>query len=68
MATSIWLDNNLVENAKAIGQSRSRSAAKQIEYWAQIGRMMEDNPNLLYSLVQHQSPTNNKINPPDKDK
>ncbi|CAM3915370.1 hypothetical protein VA7868_03328 [Vibrio aerogenes CECT 7868] len=62
MATSIWLDNNLVENARAIGQSQSRSAAKQIEHWVYIGRMMEENPNLLKTLIRQ---TDKEIHQPD---
>ncbi len=53
MATaSIRLDNGLVVKAKVVGQAQSRSAAKQIEHWAKIGRMMEDNPDLSYQFVQ----------------
>ncbi len=53
MATaSIRLDNGLVVKVKVVGQAQSRSAAKQIEHWAKIGRMMEDNPDLSYQFVQ----------------
>ena len=52
MATaSIRLEDRLVENAKIVGSVQSRSAAKQIEHWAKIGRMMEDNPDLSYAFV-----------------
>lgn len=49
---SIRLEGSLVEKAKIIGKAQSRSAAKQIEHWAKIGRMMEDNPDLSYEFVQ----------------
>lgn len=53
MATaSIRLEDTLVEKAKVVGSAQSRSAAKQIEHWAKIGRMMEDNPDLSYEFVQ----------------
>ena len=53
MATaSIRLDDALVEKAKVIGSTQSRSASKQIEHWAKIGRIMEDNPDLSYEFVQ----------------
>lgn len=53
MATSsIRLDAKLVKQAKAVGQVESRSAAKQIEYWAKIGRAMADNPDLPYEFVR----------------
>jgi len=40
---SIRLDGALVGKARIIGNALSRSPAKQIEHWAKIGRMMEDN-------------------------
>ena len=49
---SIRLDDGLVNKARVIGQAQSRSAAKQIEHWAKIGRIMEDNPDLSYQFVQ----------------
>lgn len=53
MATaSIRLDDSLVGNAKIVGEAQSRSAAKQIEHWAKIGRIMEDNPDLPYQFVR----------------
>ncbi|MFT6896463.1 MAG: hypothetical protein ACJA13_000865 [Paraglaciecola sp.] len=51
-SASIRLDNSLVEKAKVFGQAQSRSAAKQIEHWAKIGKIMEDNPELSYQFVQ----------------
>jgi hypothetical protein len=53
MATeSIRLDGTLIGKAKTIGKALSRSPAKQIEHWAKIGRMMEDNPELPYEFVK----------------
>ena len=53
MATaSIRLDESLVFQAKTIGSVESRSAAKQIEYWAKIGKTMADNPELPYEFVR----------------
>lgn len=53
MATaSIRLDESLVMQAKAVGSVESRSAAKQIEYWAKIGKAMADNPELSYEFVR----------------
>ena len=54
MATeSIRLDGTLIGKAKIIGNALSRSPAKQIEHWAKIGRMMEDNPELPYEFVKN---------------
>jgi len=53
MATaSLRLDGDLVARAKIIGSAQSRSAAKQIEHWAKIGKIMEDNPDLSYEFVE----------------
>jgi len=53
MATvSIRLEESLVNKAKVIGDALSRSPAKQIEHWAKIGKMMEDNPDLPYQFVK----------------
>ena len=54
MATeSIRLDGALIGKAKIIGNALSRSPAKQIEHWAKIGRMMEDNSDLPYEFVKN---------------
>ena len=49
---SIRLDGALIGKAKIIGNALSRSPAKQIEHWAKIGRMMEDNSDLSYEFVK----------------
>ncbi len=50
--TSVRLDDELIERATIIGRALSRSTPKQIEHWAKIGEMMEDNPDLPYELVR----------------
>ncbi len=53
MATSsVRLDRELVEQATIIAKALSRTAPKQIEHWAKIGKMMEDNPDLPYEFVK----------------
>ncbi len=53
MATaSIRLDQELVEKAAIMAKAFSRSTSKQIEHWAKIGEMMEDNPELSYEFVR----------------
>ena len=53
MATaSIRLDQDLVEKASIIGKALNRTPPKQIEHWAKIGEMMEDNPDLPYEFVK----------------
>jgi hypothetical protein len=53
MATaSIRIDEQLVEKAGIMAKALNRSVAKQIEHWAKIGEMMEDNPDLPYEFVR----------------
>ena len=49
---SIRLDENLVEKANIMGKALHRTTPKQIEHWASIGEMMEDNPDLPYEFVR----------------
>ncbi|MES9901944.1 MAG: hypothetical protein ABW168_04565 [Sedimenticola sp.] len=51
MATSVRLDDDLVSDAKVYGDADKRSVPKQIEHWAEIGRMAEDNPDLPYEFI-----------------
>ena len=53
MATaSIRIDQTLFEKASIMAQAASRSVPKQIEHWAKIGEIMEDNPDLSYEFVK----------------
>ena len=53
MATSsIRLDEELVEKASIMGKALNRTTPKQIEHWAKIGEIMEDNPDLPYEFVR----------------
>ena len=53
MATaSIRLDQDLVQKATIMAKAFSRTTPKQIEHWAKIGEMMEDNPELSYEFVK----------------
>ncbi|PVY77551.1 ParD-like antitoxin of type II ParDE toxin-antitoxin system [Tamilnaduibacter salinus] len=49
---SIRLDKELVEKATIIAKALNRTTPKQIEHWAKIGEMMEDNPDLPYDFVR----------------
>ncbi len=49
---SIRLDGNLVEKAAIMAKALNRSTPKQIEHWAKIGEIMEDNPDLSYDFVR----------------
>ena len=52
MATSVRLNDDFVAEAKAHSEAESRTVPKQIEYWAKMGEILEENPDLSFSFVQ----------------
>lgn len=52
MAISVRLDEDFVSDAKVHAEAKSRSVPKQIEHWAKIGRIAEDNPDLPYGFIE----------------
>jgi len=52
MHTAIKLDINLIKIAKFYSRMQNRSMPKQIEYWAKIGRIIEQNPDLNYNAIR----------------
>jgi len=52
MATTIKLSDDIVNEAKRYGAVYSRSPPKQIEYWLNIGKIAEENPDLPYSFIK----------------
>ncbi|MEM9416889.1 MAG: hypothetical protein AAF963_00875 [Bacteroidota bacterium] len=52
MNTAVRLSEFIVTQAKASSQAMNRSVAKQIEYWAKIGKIAEENPDLPYNFIR----------------
>lgn len=52
MATAIKLSTELIEAAKITGKAEFRSPPKQIEYWARIGKIADENPDLPLGFVK----------------
>ena len=52
MAVNVKLSEALVEQAKTHGRVQHRSVPKQIEYWSQIGKVAEENPDLPFSMIR----------------
>ena len=53
MATaSVRIDQALFDKAAIMAKALNRTTPKEIEHWAKIGEMMEDNPSLPYELVK----------------
>ena len=53
MATAIKLSENIISEAKIISKVLNRSVAGQIEHWAKIGRIAEENPDLTYEFIKN---------------
>jgi hypothetical protein len=53
MATAVKLSENIVTQAKIVSKVFNRSVAGQIEYWAKLGRLAEENPNLTYDFIKN---------------
>lgn len=49
--TTVNLPDELVKEAKRYASVYSRSTPKQIEYWAKIGKLVEENPDLPPAFV-----------------
>jgi len=52
MATAVKISDELVAKAKVQSKVFKRSIAGQIEYWAKIGQMVEENPDLPLPFIQ----------------
>lgn len=50
--TTVNLPDDLVEKAKHYAAIYNRSTPKQIEYWAKIGKIAEENPDLPYDFIK----------------
>ena len=52
MSTAVKLADTLVDQAKRYALVSHRSVPKQIEYWSQIGRIAEENPDLPFAMIR----------------
>jgi hypothetical protein len=52
MSINVKLSEALVEQAKLYGHIEHRSVPKQIEYWSQIGKIAQENPDLPFSMIR----------------
>ena len=50
--TSIRISDDIFHEAQTYGHVFSRSVPKQIEYWAKLGKIVEDNPDLTYEDIK----------------
>ena len=52
MPTAVQLSELLIEQAEPYAQAMNRSVAEQIEYWARLGKVAEENPDLPIRMLQ----------------
>lgn len=52
MPTTVELSELLIDQAKPFAQAMNRSVAEQIEYWARLGKVAEENPDLPIPMLQ----------------
>jgi hypothetical protein len=52
MPNAIQLSELLIEEAKPYAQAMYRSVAEQIEYWARLGKVAEENSDLPIPMLQ----------------
>ena len=52
MTTTVRLSDEMVESAKRYAKVEKRSTAKQIEWWAMLGRAAIDNPDLPIEFIR----------------
>ena len=52
MSTALKLSDDLIEMAKPHAAAEHRSVPKQIEYWARLGKAVEDNPGLPLQFIK----------------
>ncbi len=52
MARAIKLSDKLVTDATTHGNAQHRSAPRQIEYWARIGKLADENPDLSLGFIK----------------
>lgn len=52
MAVALKLSDELVELAKPQAAAQHRSIPKQIEYWARLGKVVEENPDMPLQFIK----------------
>jgi len=50
--TTIRISEKLAQEAKKYAVLSHRSLPKQIEFWSQLGKIVEDNPDIPLNLLQ----------------
>lgn len=52
MAVALKVSDELIELVKPQAAAQHRSIPKQIEYWARLGKVVEENPDLPLQFIK----------------
>lgn len=52
MSSAVKLSSSIINDAKIISKALHRSVAGQIEHWAKIGKIAEENPEMNYEFIK----------------
>ena len=52
MSVNVKLSESLIDQARRYARIQHRSVPKQIEYWSQIGKIAEENPDLPFAMIR----------------
>jgi hypothetical protein len=53
MSQAVKLSKQVIEDARIMSHALNRSVSGQIEHWAKIGKIAEENPDLTYELIKN---------------
>lgn len=52
MAGAVRISDELLEDAQRHSRVERRSVTGQVEHWARIGKCVEENPELSYTMIK----------------
>ena len=52
MGQSIKISDYIVDEAKIVAKALNRSIGGQVEYWAKLGKLSEENPDLNHDFIK----------------
>ena len=53
MSSAVKLSDTIISDARVVSKALNRSITGQIEHWARIGKIAEENPDLTYDLIKN---------------
>lgn len=52
MSTSVKISDHIFYEAKTVSKALNRSITGQIEYWAKLGKLSEENPEFKHDFLK----------------